>query len=166
MLLPELKIPVITISSTGVLQHLHHPFLPALPHFLTVVYHLSYCTRSKTFHISNNLFQVRFLVSANNHMHMAWHNNIAVDFKAFILLAKLYTVYNYLPVFVPYKSVYPFYNGKGYKVQMILVAKMIFSTHSGVGLTIKNRFFITNEKIILTEASGGLLTSFIKRYEL
>ena len=81
-----------------------------------------------SFHIPLNVFKV-IAMGANDHVDMAGHDIISVNFKTLILLAMFPAGNHYIFVFVSDEKVYPVYHSKTYKVKLVLVVKFIFGAH-------------------------------------
>jgi len=65
----------------------------------------------------------------NDHVDMAGHDAISINFKAFILLAMFPAGNHYIFVFVSDEKVYPIYHRKTYKIKLVLVVEFIFAAH-------------------------------------
>ena len=81
-----------------------------------------------SFHIPHNVFKV-IAKGANDHVDMAGHYTITVNFKTLVFLAMFPTGNHYVLVFVSDKKVYPVYNSKTYKVKLVLIVKFVFVAH-------------------------------------
>ena len=81
-----------------------------------------------SFHIPHNVFKV-IAMGANDHVDMAGHYTITVNFKTLVFLAMFPTGNHYVLVFSSDKQVYPVYNSKTYKVKLGLMVKFVFGAH-------------------------------------
>jgi len=84
--------------------------------------------RSMLFHFAHNMFKV-IAMRTNDHVDMAGHDAISINFKAFILLAMFPAGNHYIFVFVSDEKVYPIYHRKTYKIKLVLVVEFIFAAH-------------------------------------
>lgn len=68
-------------------------------------YQLSHLLRSMSFHISYSIFQW-FVIAANNHVDMAWHNAPGKNLQSFLLLTVLKTLNQFIFVFISCKHIF------------------------------------------------------------
>ncbi len=113
VLLPELPLAIIAVLLSSSLHHPNHPFSSAFDRIL--LNRLFQSQRGITFHVPDNVLKL-IVRAANNHMHMAWHNNPTIYFKAFIFLAILPALNDCLEVSAPDKPIYPIYNRVAYEI--------------------------------------------------
>ena len=81
-----------------------------------------------SFHVAHNMFKV-IAMRTNDHVDMAGHDAISINFKAFILLAMFPAGNHYIFVFVSDEKVYPVYNRKTYKITLVLIMEFIFCAY-------------------------------------
>jgi hypothetical protein len=60
---------------------------------------------------------------------MAGHDAPSIYFQAFLLPAIFPRIPHDIFVFITNEKVYPVYNGKSYKIKLVLVPEFIFDTH-------------------------------------
>ncbi len=80
------------------------------------------------FHITHYIFQL-FVMAANYHVYMARHYTPAINFEALILLTMPPRIQQDILIFITDKQINPVYNREGYKIQLFLIAELVFGTH-------------------------------------
>ena len=81
-----------------------------------------------SFHIPYNIFQ-KLILTAYNHVNMAWHYTPGIYCKPFRLLAMQPAFYQFVLYSFLVNKLYPVYNGKTDEVHFVAVPKFIFRAH-------------------------------------
>ncbi len=123
---PQLKHTVPLVLPLRKFKPLHHPIAAAL---LRLLQQRQQLVCRKLFKVPHNIRQAKWFFCPGNEMNMIGHNHIAIQRQPFVFPAIIETVYNDLFVFISCKNIYPLYNLKCKKVELILIVDLIALAH-------------------------------------